>query len=101
MSASTHLRIVGSEAVFDRVAPRETPAPPRRVPLVFDEVYRGMKNGGLTPRSSDGSAEGSWVIADYLDVVLHVFTPEARAYYKLEDLWGDVPEVELETAATG
>ncbi len=34
---------------------------------------------------------GDWILADYLDVVLHVFTPEARAYYRLEDLWGDVP----------
>jgi ribosome-associated protein len=55
----------------------------------------------LIPRASDGTQEGTWILADYLDVVLHVFTPEARAYYKLEDLWGDVPEVELETAATG
>ena len=39
------------------------------------------------------------MLADYLDVVLHVFTPEARAYYQLEDLWGDVPAVELEVAA--
>ena len=41
------------------------------------------------------------MLADYLDVVLHVFTPEAREYYKLEDLWGDVPAVELAEAAAG
>ena len=43
--------------------------------------------------------EGTWILADYLDVVLHVFTPESRSYYKLEELWNDVPEVEVEAAA--
>ena len=43
--------------------------------------------------------EGAWIVADYIDVVLHVFTPEARAYYKLEELWNDVPSVELDAAA--
>jgi ribosome-associated protein len=42
--------------------------------------------------------EGTWILADYLDVVLHVFTPEARQYYKLEELWGDVPAVQLVAA---
>ena len=54
---------------------------------------------GLIPRSVDGVQEGTWILADYLDVVLHVFTPEERTYYRLEELWNDVPEVELEAAA--
>ena len=57
------------------------------------------KEQTLIPRTADGTQEGTWILADYLDVVLHVFTPEARAFYKLEDLWGDVPAVELEAAA--
>ena len=54
----------------------------------------------LLPQSVDGQREASWIVADYIDVVLHVFTPEARAYYKLEELWNDVPAVALD-AATG
>ena len=50
------------------------------------------------PARVDGTQEGTWILADYLDVVLHVFTPEAREYYKLEELWNDVPAVELDTA---
>ena len=42
--------------------------------------------------------EATWIVADYLDVVLHVFTREAREYYRLEDLWGDLPSVEVEAA---
>jgi ribosome-associated protein len=72
----------------------------RQTSAIFDEVYARMKaDTGLTPRSTDGAREGDWIIADYLDVVLHVFTPETRAFYRLEELWGDVPAVELEAAA--
>ena len=72
---------------------------PRQTKSISDEVYAGLKREKLTPRSIDGEREGSWIIADYLDVVLHVFTPEARQYYRLEELWGDVPAVEVEAAA--
>jgi ribosome-associated protein len=73
---------------------------PRQTAAIWDEVHGRLKqDDALVPRSVDGKAEGTWILADYLDVVLHVFTPDARAYYKLEDLWGDVPAVELEAAA--
>ena len=49
----------------------------------------------LLPSSVDGQREASWIVADYLDVVLHIFTPEARGYYRLEELWGDAPPVEV------
>jgi ribosome-associated protein len=73
---------------------------PRQTKSIFDEVYAGMKKDGISPSASDGVAEGTWIIADYLDVVLHVFTQEAREFYRLEDLWGDVPSIELEAAAS-
>ena len=73
----------------------------RQTKAIFDDVYAQMKQEtGLTPRASDGTKEADWIIADYLDVVLHVFTPETRDFYRLEQLWGDVPAVELETAAS-
>ena len=73
---------------------------PRQAKAIHDEVHSTLKHEhGLLPRSVDGAAESTWIVADYLDVVLHVFTPEARAFYRLEDLWGDVPSVELEAAA--
>ncbi len=71
----------------------------RQTKAIFDEVYARLKQDGRQlPRSVEGQNEAEWIIADYLDVVLHVFTPETRRYYRLEDLWGDVPAVELEAA---
>jgi ribosome-associated protein len=74
---------------------------PRQTKAIFDEVHAQLKQESrLLPRAVDGQRESDWIIADYLDVVLHVFTPETREYYRLEDLWGDVPAVELEAAAS-
>jgi ribosome-associated protein len=52
----------------------------------------------LGPRALEGANHGDWIVADYLDVVLHVFTPETRGYYGLEELWGDMPSIELDAA---
>jgi ribosome-associated protein len=72
---------------------------PRQTKAIYDEVHRALKAEPRSlPASTDGAREATWIVADYLDVVLHVFTPEAREYYALEDLWGDVPSVELEAA---
>ncbi|MGH3027654.1 MAG: ribosome silencing factor [Gaiellaceae bacterium] len=72
---------------------------PRQTKAIYDAVREEMKKAErLTPRTVAGEREASWIIADYLDVVLHVFTPEAREYYRLEELWGDVPSVELAAA---
>ena len=72
---------------------------PRQAKAIYDEVHGALKAESRTlPASVDGVREANWIVADYLDVVLHVFTPEARKFYDLEDLWGDVPSVELEAA---
>jgi ribosome-associated protein len=72
---------------------------PRQTVAIYDEVHQQLKHDErLLPSSVDGQREATWIVADYLDVVLHVFTRDAREYYRLEDLWGDVPSVELEAA---
>ena len=71
----------------------------RQTKAVYDEVaFTLKKDGRILPRSVDGVREGDWIVADYLDVVLHVFTPETRNFYRLEDLWSDVPSVEVAAA---
>ena len=72
---------------------------PRQTKAVYEEVRERLKKEeGLLPRAVAGERQATWILADYLDVVLHVFTPEAREYYRLEELWGDVPSVELAVA---
>ena len=72
---------------------------PRQTKAIYDEVHGRLKRESkLIPRAVDGQQEAEWIVADYLDVVLHVFTPETRQFYRLEDLWGDVPAVEVEAA---
>jgi ribosome-associated protein len=74
---------------------------PRQTRAIYDGVRERMKaEHRLLPQSVDGGRQGNWIVADYLDVVLHVFTPDARDYYKLEDLWGDVPIEQVEAVAS-
>ena len=46
---------------------------------------------GRLPRRVEGLPQARWILMDYLDVVVHVFTPETREYYRLEQLWGEAP----------
>jgi len=72
---------------------------PRQAKAIYDEIHgRLKKDEQVSPRQTAGVQEGKWILADYLDVVVHIFTPEAREYYRLEELWGDVPSVEVAAA---
>ncbi|MEA2270111.1 MAG: ribosome-associated protein [Solirubrobacteraceae bacterium] len=64
----------------------------RQTKAIHDAIHLGLKkHEGLLPRRVEGLGESRWVLMDYLDVVVHVFTPETRDFYRLEALWGDVP----------
>jgi ribosome-associated protein len=72
----------------------------RQTKAIYDDVHEHLKRSErMLPRSVAGVGEARWIVVDYLDVVLHVFTPEAREYYRLEELWGDVPSVEVAAIA--
>jgi ribosome-associated protein len=72
----------------------------RQARAIVDEVrLRVKREAGLLPAGVDGGGEAGWTILDYLDCVLHVFTPEARDRYQLEDLWREAPRMELELDA--
>ena len=72
----------------------------RQTKAIYDEVHDSLKREERAlPQHVEGERESTWIVADYLDVVLHVFTPDTRRYYRLEQLWGDVPSVELEAAS--
>jgi ribosome-associated protein len=72
----------------------------RQAKAVVDEVRVQVKRDlGLLPGGVDGGGSDGWVVLDYLDSVLHVFTPEARERYQLEDLWREAPRLELDLEA--
>ena len=64
----------------------------RQVKAIHDAIHKGMKDDhGVLPRRVEGVSESRWILMDYLDMVVHVFTPETREYYRLEQLWGEAP----------
>ena len=52
----------------------------------------------IKPLTVDGSPASQWIVAHFGDVVIHIFAEEKRAYFGLEDLWGDAPRLKLKAA---
>jgi ribosome-associated protein len=64
----------------------------RQAKAIHDGILEGLKREhGTLPRRVEGSADAGWILMDYLDVVVHIFTPETRDFYRLEQLWGEAP----------
>jgi ribosome-associated protein len=64
----------------------------RQAKAIHDGILEGLKREhDLLPRKVEGSAQGGWILMDYFDVVVHIFTPETREFYRLEQLWGEAP----------
>lgn len=63
---------------------------------VIDAVEERLKTDySLSPLSIEGRADGRWILMDYGSVLVHVFTPEARDFYRIEHLWGDAAQIEF------
>ena len=61
---------------------------------VVDEITEKLREDyGLKPNAHDGSLHTAWIVLDYFDVIVHVMRADVREHYKLEDLWGDAPQV--------
>lgn len=65
----------------------------RQVQAISDAVEERLRQRGLRPLHVEGYRHGWWTLLDYGDLVLHVFTDDKRAYYGLERLWADAPDV--------
>jgi ribosome-associated protein len=73
----------------------------RQTQAIAEEMREALKRDRIVPRNVDGERQGDWILLDYLDVVVHVFTPDARAFYRLESLWGEVPSSTFAKAQSG
>ena len=66
----------------------------RQTRAIADEIQKRLR-AEVRPARVEGEREGDWILIDYIDVVVHVFTPAARDFYRLETLWGDVPRLDV------
>jgi ribosome-associated protein len=70
----------------------------RQAKAIHDEIHHRMKRDGRLPARVEGEREAEWVLMDYLDCVVHLFTPELRDRYRLEVLWGEAERLDLDLA---
>jgi len=63
----------------------------RQTKAIHDAVHETLKAEGMLPARVEGEREARWILMDYVDCVVHIFTPDARDYYRLEQLWGEAP----------
>jgi ribosome-associated protein len=74
----------------------------RQAQAIADEAKLQLKQERkLLPSSVEAEGAAGWIILDYLDCVLHVFTAEARERYQLEDLWREAPRLDLQATPDG
>jgi len=67
----------------------------RQVKAIHDSIHEQLKHEQrLVPRRVEGLRESRWILMDYFDVVVHIFVPETREFYRLEHLWKDATEIE-------
>ena len=72
----------------------------RQTRAIHDAIHQAMKSQhALLPARTEGLSEARWILIDYLDVVVHIFTPETREYYRLEQLWGEAPSLAVGATA--
>lgn len=71
----------------------------RQVRAIAESIEKAAKRAGAAPLGVEGYAEGVWVLLDLDDVIVHVFTPDAREHYDIERLWSDAPRIPLAAPA--
>ena len=87
------LDVAGISPVTD-VLVLATGTSPRQMKTVGDQIEEIAAPQGFKPLSRASDQSFNWTIIDFIDVVVHIFSPEARAYYDLDGLWGDARRVD-------
>jgi ribosome-associated protein len=70
-----------------------------QVGAIAEGIGQDLAKAGIHPSHVEGAAGSTWVLMDYGDVVVHIFEEQTRAYYSLEKLWGEAPQVALAAAS--
>jgi ribosome-associated protein len=74
---------------------------PRQVQAIADAVEQTLKSTHVRPSHVEGYARAEWMLLDYFDFIVHVFSPQARQFYGLERLWGNAVRIEIEDDPAG
>ena len=72
-----------------------TGANPRQVHAIADAIEQALKSKQVRPAHVEGYRRAEWVLVDYFDFIVHVFSPSARSFYSLERLWGNAARIDL------
>lgn len=67
----------------------------RQVQAIADAVEEALRHKGIRPALTEGYERGGWVLLDYFDFIVHVFSPSMREYYGLERLWADGKKIDV------
>ncbi len=65
----------------------------RQLSAIYEEVAHRLKKEGILPHHREGTIDSGWLLLDFGDIVVHIFSPEERAYFKLDELWCDAVPV--------
>jgi len=87
------LRTVASFTDFFLIC---TGASTRQVQAISNAVEEGLRKNGKRPLHIEGYSSGEWILLDYGDFIVHVFSPASRRFYDLERLWRDAAQLEIE-----
>lgn len=69
----------------------------RQIRAIFDEVSYTLKKEGITPHHSEGTIDSGWLLLDFGDVIVHIFSASERAYYQLDELWSEaIPIIRIQ-----
>jgi ribosome-associated protein len=79
---------IGKVSTFTDYFLIATATNPRQMNALIDSLDRDLRADGVKPRRTEGAADSGWVLIDFNDVIVHLFAPEERDYYNLEELWG-------------
>jgi ribosome-associated protein len=68
---------------------------PRQIKAISDSIQEALAEGSVKPAHVEGYDHAGWILLDYFDFIVHIFSPDARAFYALERLWGNATRIEI------
>lgn len=67
----------------------------RQIKAIADSIQESLAERGMKPAHVEGYDRAGWILLDYFDFIVHIFSPETRAFYSLERLWGSAERIEI------